>query len=60
MAEYLEHGTRMVLVLNPRRPNVAVHRPNQPVRILTIDDVIDGEDVVPGWTLPVRELFEEP
>ena len=59
VAEYLEHGTRMVLVLNPRRPNVAVHRPGQPVRILTIDDVIDGEDVVPGWSLPVRELFEE-
>ncbi len=57
VAEYLEHGTRMVLVLNPRRPNVAVHRPNQPVRILTIDDVIDGEDVVPGWTMPVRDLF---
>ena len=60
VAEYLEHGTRMVLVVNPRRPDVAVHRPNQPVRILTIDDVIDGEDVVPGWSLPVRELFDEP
>lgn len=58
VAEYLEHGTRLVLIVNPRRPNVAVHRPNQPVRILTVDDVIDGEDVVPGWSLPVRELFE--
>ena len=36
-----------------------VHRPGQPVRILTIDDVVDGEDVVPGWSSPVRELFEE-
>ena len=60
VAEYLEHGTRMVIVINPRRPNVAVHRPGQPVRILTIDEVIDGEDVVPGWSLPVRELFDEP
>ena len=59
VAEYLEHGTFMVLVVNPRWPNVAVHRPDQPVRILTIDDVIDGEDIVPGWSLPVRELFEE-
>ena len=60
VAEYLAHGARMVLVVNPRRPEVAVHRPGQPVRLLTVDDVIDGEDVVPGWTLPVRELFEEP
>lgn len=60
VAEYLEHGTRLVLVVNPRRPEVSVHRPGQPVRILTIDDVIDGEDVVPGWSLSVRELFGEP
>ncbi|MDP8923509.1 MAG: Uma2 family endonuclease [Chloroflexota bacterium] len=59
VAEYLEHGARLVLVVNPRRPNVAVHRPDQPVRVLTVDDVIDGEDVVPGWSLPVRELFDE-
>ena len=60
VAEYLEHGTRLVLVVNPRRRSVAVHRPTQPVRVLTIDDVIDGEDVVSGWSLAVRELFDEP
>lgn len=59
VAEYLEHGTRMVIVVNPRRPNVAVHRPGRPVRILAIDDTIDGEDVMPGWSLPVRDLFDE-
>ncbi len=59
VAEWLEHGTRMVLVTNPRRRTVAVHRPGQPVRILGMDDVLDGEDVVPGWTLPVRELFAD-
>ena len=59
VAEYLEHGTRLVLVVNPRRLDVSVHRPDQPVRVLTIDDAIDGEDVVPGWSLPVRELFME-
>jgi hypothetical protein len=36
---------------------VAVHRPGQPVRVLTENDSLDGEDVVPGWTLPVRDLF---
>jgi Uma2 family endonuclease len=59
VAEYLEAGTRMVLVVNPRRRTVAVHRPNRPPRILTIDDAIDGEDVVPGWTLPLRRLFAD-
>lgn len=57
--EWLEHGTRMVLVVNPRRRTIAVRRPGQPVRILGEDDVLDGEDVVPGWALAVRELFAD-
>ena len=59
VAEYLEHGARLVFVVNPRRRTVARHRPGEPVLILTEDDVLDGEDVVPGWTLPVRDLFED-
>lgn len=54
---WLAHGTRMVVVVDPRRRTVAVHRPATPVRHLTADDVLDGEDVVPGWTMPVKDLF---
>ncbi|HYU18816.1 MAG TPA: Uma2 family endonuclease [Chloroflexota bacterium] len=57
VAEWLEQGARLVFVVNPRRRAVAIHRPGQPVRILTGDDVLDGEDVIPGWTLPIRDLF---
>ncbi len=57
VADWLAYGARLVFVVNPRRRTVAVHRPGQPIRVLTEADVIDGEDVVPGWTLPVRELF---
>jgi Uma2 family endonuclease len=57
IAEWLEHGVRLLFVVNPRRRTVAVHQPGQPVRVLTGDDVLDGADVVPGWTLPLRELF---
>jgi Uma2 family endonuclease len=59
VAEWLEHGTLMVLVVNPRRQTVAVHRPGQPVRMLGVDDTLDGEDVVPGWTMAVRDIFDE-
>jgi Uma2 family endonuclease len=58
VAEWLEHGTQLVFVVNPRRRTVAVHRPGQPVRILGSDDTLDGEDVVPGWSLAVRDLFD--
>jgi Uma2 family endonuclease len=60
VATWLEHGVRLVFVVNPRRQTVAVHRPGQPVRILAGDDLLDGEDVVPGWTLPVGDLFPQP
>jgi len=59
VAEYLEHGARLVFVVNPRRRTVAEHRPGEPVRVLTVEDTLDGHDVVPGWSLPVRDLFEE-
>jgi Uma2 family endonuclease len=60
VAEWLAYGTRMMLVVNPRQKTVAVHRNGSTVRILGPDDTIDGEDVVPGWTLPVRDLFGRP
>ena len=59
VAEYLEHGARLVFVVNPRRRTVAEHRPGEPVRVLTVEDTLDGHDVVPGWSLAVRDLFEE-
>lgn len=59
VAEWLEHGTRLVFVVNPRRRTVAVHRADGSVRVLTVEDTLDGEDVAPGWTLPVREIFDQ-
>lgn len=54
---WLAGGARLVLVVDPRRRLVEVHRPGEPVRELTEADAIDGLDVAPGWTLPVAELF---
>lgn len=59
VAEWLEHGTLVVFVVNPRRKVVAVHRPRQPVDILGIEDTLTAEDVVPGWSLAVSDLFDE-
>jgi Uma2 family endonuclease len=58
IAESLEHGARLVFEVNPRRKTVDVHRPGQPIRVLSVNDVLDGEDVVPGWSMAVRDLFE--
>ena len=60
VAKWLEQGARLVFVNNPHRRTVGVHRPGQPVSIITVDDTLSGEDVVPGWRLAVRDLFEQP
>ena len=54
---WLEAGCRMVVVVNPRRGTATVYRSPSDVVLLTADDAIDGSDVVPGWTLPLRQLF---
>ena len=55
--DWLDAGTRMVIVVNPRRRDATVHRPNQEPITLTEEDALDGEDVVPGWTMPVKDIF---
>ena len=55
--DYIDAGTRMVLVVNPKRRTVTVHRPGAQPLILRQADTIDGGDVVPGFSLPVAEVF---
>jgi Uma2 family endonuclease len=56
---WLEVGCRMVLVADPERRTVTVYRSREDIRILKADagDTVDGADVVPGWRLPVAEIF---
>ncbi|MGH3144438.1 MAG: Uma2 family endonuclease [Rubrobacter sp.] len=56
---WLEAGCRMVLVVDPSRRTVTVYRALDDIRILTgeANDTLDGADVVPGWRLPVADLF---
>lgn len=55
--EYLRAGTAMVVVVHTDDREVTVYRPDRAPLELTDADVIDGEDVVPGWKLPVRDIF---
>ena len=57
--DWLGAGTRMVVVVNPRNRTLRVHRLGSKIVHLTVDDTFDGDDVVPGFRLPVREIFGE-
>ena len=56
--DYLSTGTLAVIVVDPCRRTVTVHRPGSEPNTLAEDDTLAVEDVVPGWKLPVRDIFE--
>jgi Uma2 family endonuclease len=56
---YLEAGVRLVWVVWPGTRTVDVWRPggDAPVATLTINDSLDGLDVLPGFSYPLADLF---
>lgn len=56
---WIEAGARLVVLVDPRSRTVAVHRPNGPRSALSGSDVLEGEDVVPGFRLAVADIFAE-
>ena len=55
---YLNAGTRLVWVLDPRSKTVTVYRSENDMALLTREDTLTGGDVVPGFTCQVSQLFE--
>lgn len=56
IGEYLEAGTKLVVVLYPKLRNIMTHT-NERVQKLGLDDTLDLSPIIPGLTLPVRDIF---
>ncbi len=54
---WLRYGVRLVWVVRPDERRVDVHREGHPVVTLTESDALDGLDILPGFSCPVREVF---
>ena len=58
LREYFQSGTRLAWIIDPPTRSVAVYRePGAPALVLGESGTLDGEQVVPGFTLAVAELF---
>lgn len=55
--EWLTTGTRLVWVVNPRQRTVTVYRSATEATILGAAELLDGQDVVPGFRCRVEEAF---
>lgn len=57
VGEYLEGGTRLVWVVDSENQRVSAYRGLNQVRVYGAGDALSGEDVLPGFSLPVKEIF---
>ena len=54
---WLSFGVRMALVVNPETRTIRVRQPDLPTVILTVDDTLEGGEVLPGFSCPVHEIL---
>lgn len=56
--DYLDAGVHIVWVVDPPRRTVAVYTPDSVAHILREHDTLDGGDALPGFRLPIADLFQ--
>jgi Uma2 family endonuclease len=55
--EYFDAGVRLVWLIDPATRTATVYTSPDDSRRLTEGDVLDGGDVLPGFRLPLKQLF---
>ncbi len=58
IVNYVRAGTT-VWVFDPDKKHVEVYSPHHSPRVVGLDEMLDGGDVLPGFTLAVREIFPD-
>ncbi|HUO10281.1 MAG TPA: Uma2 family endonuclease [Phycisphaerae bacterium] len=60
IAQYFENGARLAWIVQPKTRTVQIYRNGKSAdRVLTIKDKLNGEEVVPGFSLPVADIFPD-
>lgn len=52
--QWLRAGASVVVLIDPETETVRIHRTGSTTMV---NDVLEIEDVIPGWRLPLTELF---
>lgn len=58
LADYRAAGTALLWVIDPAKRLVSVYAADAPTRWFRSGDVVDGGQVLPGFTIAVDDLFE--
>jgi Uma2 family endonuclease len=57
MEEYIAVGVRLGWLINPQDKQVEIYRPDQGVEVLQSPSQVSGEDVLPGFSLSLTDLW---
>ena len=57
--EYFRAGVELVWIVYPKQKQVYVYQSPTSIQVLTEKDTLDGGKVLPGFQLPLKELFGE-
>jgi Uma2 family endonuclease len=57
--EYFSAGVRLVWIVDPDERTVAIYTAPEECLVLEESQTLDGGDVLPGFVLPLSNLFSE-
>lgn len=58
MTEYISNGVRLGWLIDPFEKKVHIYRAGGEIEILEDPETVSGEDVLQGFELPVREIWQ--
>lgn len=53
----LTNGARLVWLAFPEKRQLEVHSAEAAIQTLNAEDILEGGDVLPGFVIPVSDLF---
>jgi Uma2 family endonuclease len=59
LRDYFTIGVRMVWVVDPKARSIYAYRSPTEIREFTENDTLPGDDILPGFSVPVARLLEE-
>jgi Uma2 family endonuclease len=58
MQEYIDNGCCLGWLILPKNQQVEIYRPKQPVESVPFSIPLSGEDVLPGFVLNLKHIFQ--
>jgi Uma2 family endonuclease len=58
LAEYFAIDVKIVWIIDPQLEQVHIYRSPEQMRLLRKQDTLTGEDILPGFSIALTEIFD--